>query len=113
MGSCKECGENLVGRVDKLFCSDECRSAYHNKIHREESKSFKRINGILKKNYRILLSCLSSGEAHSTYSSLSEKGYNFRYHTSHRVISRRKVELTCYDITILLKSNKVLYIKGE
>ena len=28
---CPECGEKIIGRVDKKFCSDYCRNAFNNK----------------------------------------------------------------------------------
>ena len=30
---CLECGNELMGRIDKKFCSDGCRNAYHNKVN--------------------------------------------------------------------------------
>ena len=35
MKTCLECGEKIVGREDKKFCSDGCRNAYNNKINKE------------------------------------------------------------------------------
>ncbi|MBR3303358.1 MAG: DUF2116 family Zn-ribbon domain-containing protein [Bacteroidales bacterium] len=32
---CPVCGERVIGRIDKIFCSDECRTFYNNKKKRE------------------------------------------------------------------------------
>ncbi|MEL6987691.1 MAG: DUF2116 family Zn-ribbon domain-containing protein, partial [Bacteroidota bacterium] len=28
---CPECGTKILGRADKVYCSDQCRSTYNNK----------------------------------------------------------------------------------
>jgi predicted nucleic acid-binding Zn ribbon protein len=35
--TCKECGDKLKGRADKVFCNDACRSAFNNRRNREQS----------------------------------------------------------------------------
>lgn len=37
---CGQCGEILIGRSDKKFCGEKCRSAYHN-IHNPKKIAFK------------------------------------------------------------------------
>ena len=32
---CLECGDKIVGRIDKKFCSDGCRNAYNNKVNKD------------------------------------------------------------------------------
>ena len=31
--NCPECGEHIIGRVDKKFCSDQCRASHNNKLN--------------------------------------------------------------------------------
>lgn len=31
---CKNCGKKVIGRSDKLFCHNTCKSDYHNRIAR-------------------------------------------------------------------------------
>lgn len=31
---CPVCGEKITGRIDKKFCSDDCRSFYNNRLRR-------------------------------------------------------------------------------
>ena len=51
---CLECGEKIVGREDKKFCSDGCRNAYNNKMNKDSNNLMRNINNKLRKNYRIL-----------------------------------------------------------
>jgi predicted nucleic acid-binding Zn ribbon protein len=47
---CPICGKHIVGRTDKKFCSDKCRSKFHygNSKQKATKLSFKRIKGALK-----------------------------------------------------------------
>ena len=52
--TCLECGEKIVGRVDKKFCSDYCRNAHHNNLNKDRKNLVRNVNNLLRKNYRIL-----------------------------------------------------------
>ena len=51
---CLECGEKIIGRVDKKFCSDPCRNSYNNRLNKDSSNLIRNTNNLLRKNYRIL-----------------------------------------------------------
>ena len=51
---CLECGDKIVGRIDKKFCSDGCRNAYNNKVNKDSKNLIRNTNNRLRKNYRIL-----------------------------------------------------------
>ena len=51
---CLECGEKIVGRIDKKFCSDACRNAYNNSVNKDSKNLIRNTNNRLRKNYRIL-----------------------------------------------------------
>ena len=38
---CPVCGSVIVGRKDKMYCCDDCRSFYHNLKYREKRKIIK------------------------------------------------------------------------
>ena len=59
---CLECGEKIVGREDKKFCSDGCRNAYNNKINKDSTNYMRNINNKLRKYYRILLDLNAEGK---------------------------------------------------
>jgi len=83
--SCKECGGLLVGRIDRAFCSDMCRTSYHNQRKYEERKSqpecITTVQKTLLNNYRILTQLRRKGEQFSTMY-LQELGFSFRHLTS-------------------------------
>jgi hypothetical protein len=45
---CLDCQEPLIGRSDKKFCNDACRSNFNNKLKTQDQNYVRRINAILK-----------------------------------------------------------------
>ncbi|HNR49873.1 MAG TPA: hypothetical protein PKN14_11570 [Bacteroidia bacterium] len=95
---CLECGEPLVGRADKKFCDDQCRSNYNNKANSDVTAEMRNINNILRKNRRILeLTAGQEGKANVSRQKLTDKGFNFKYHTHQHVTQKGVVYKLCYD----------------
>jgi hypothetical protein len=93
---CLDCKQEISGRRDKKFCSDQCRVNYHNTIAQEKLKAFRKIHKILLKNRNIL-----SDLSHSKFSvfsrlQLQNAGFNFKYHTHVLLIDGKKLTFT-YD----------------
>ena len=82
MKTCLECGEKIVGREDKKFCSDGCRNAYNNKINKDSTNFMRNVNNKLRKNYRILSALNVDGKAKSTRAKLLSKGFDFEFFTN-------------------------------
>lgn len=82
MKSCLECGEKIVGREDKKFCSDGCRNAYNNKINKDSTNFMRNINNKLRKNYRILSELNVEGKSKTTRAKLLSKGFDFEFFTN-------------------------------
>ena len=80
--NCLECGEKIVGREDKKFCSDGCRNAYNNKINKDSTNYMRNINNKLRKNYRILSELNVEGKTKTTKTKLLSKGFDFDYLTN-------------------------------
>ena len=80
--NCLECGEKIVGREDKKFCSDGCRNAYNNKINKDSTNYMRNINNKLRKNYRILSELNLEGKTKTTKTKLLSKGFDFDYMTN-------------------------------
>ncbi|MDZ4714765.1 MAG: hypothetical protein SH819_04785 [Cytophagales bacterium] len=78
---CLECGTILLGRIDKKFCSDQCRSTHYNRNHAAASRYMRRVNNVLSRNRRILDSLNPGGKIKVSASRLKEEGFDFRYHT--------------------------------
>ncbi|MCF6129674.1 hypothetical protein L1S35_08315 [Flavobacterium sp. AS60] len=79
---CLECGEKIVGREDKKFCSDGCRNAFNNKINKDSTNYMRNINNKLRKNYRILSNLNTEGKSKTTKTKLLSKGFDFDFFTN-------------------------------
>ena len=80
---CLECSTEIMGRVDKKFCSDYCRNAYHNKVNKDSKNLIRNINNRLRKNYRVLDSYqLKEGKTRTTRTRLLDKGFDFDFITN-------------------------------
>ena len=80
--TCLECGDKIVGREDKKFCSDGCRNAYNNKINKDSTNFMRNVNNKLRKNYRILSALNVDGKGKITKSKLLSKGFDFEFFTN-------------------------------
>lgn len=81
MQTCPECGEKLIGRSDKKFCSDACRNSYNNRQNKDSTNLMRSINYLLRKNYRILADLNLEGKTTIPKSKLMAQGFNFDYFT--------------------------------
>lgn len=105
--ACLECGEKIVGRVDKKFCSDYCRNAYHNNLNKDSKNMLRNVNNRLRKNYRILEECNPGEKTTTTKNRLLAKGFNFDYITSIYTTKSGKVYYFVYDQGYLPLDNGV------
>lgn len=111
---CLDCGEPIKGRIDKKFCSDYCRNAYHNKSNKEATNLIRNTNNWLKKNHRILTELNKSGKTKVNRSKLLQLGFDFNYFTSMYVTKTENVYFYCYDQGYLeLENDSYLLIKRE
>lgn len=97
MKACLECGEKLVGREDKKFCSDGCRNAYNNKMNKDSTNLMRNINNKLRKNYRILSELNPEGKSKTNRTKLISKGFDFEYFTSIYTTKTGNVYYFLYD----------------
>jgi len=82
MRNCPECGDKILGREDKKFCSDSCRNNYNNRINKDATNLMRNINNKLRKNYRILSDTNTEGKTKITKAKLLSKGFDFEYFTN-------------------------------
>ncbi len=82
MRNCPECGDKILGREDKKFCSDSCRNNYNNRINKDATNLMRNINNKLRKNYRILSDTNTEGKTKTTKAKLLSKGFDFEYFTN-------------------------------
>ncbi len=80
--TCPVCGDEFTGRIDKKFCSDQCRNEYNNRQNQDTNNYIRRINHTLRKNRRILQELNPEGKTKITKRKLLDKGFDFNYFTN-------------------------------
>ena len=103
--TCLECGEKIVGREDKKFCSDGCRNAYNNKINKDSTNFMRNINNKLRKNYRILSEINTEGKSKTTRAKLLSKGFDFNFFTNILQTKTGNTHYFLYDQGYMLLDN--------
>lgn len=74
---CLECGEVLMGRADKKFCNDQCRSAHYQRRNALGESLIRNVNAQLRKNYSILKALNKDGKTKVKKSTLLKEGFIF------------------------------------
>lgn len=92
-----ECGTSFHGRTDKKFCSDQCRTAYNNRLNSDSSRFIRNVNNALRKNRRILTELNPTGKASVPRVKLEADGFNFHYYTSVYTTKEGRTYYYCYD----------------
>jgi len=111
---CLHCNEPIIGRADKKFCDDQCRSSFNNKLNTDATNLVRNINNTLRKNRRILEQLNKTGKTKVLKDKLLTKGYNFKYHTHIYQTKDNAVYHFCYDQGLLaLENNWYLIVKNE
>jgi len=94
---CLECGEEFRGRIDKKFCSSDCRISFHNRINKDKTNFMRNVNRILRKNRNILDSLNPEGKITVHKDKLLSKGFDFSYFTSEYITKTGKVYKYIYE----------------
>lgn len=94
---CLECGEPIIGRADKKFCSDLCRNAYNNSRNRDRTNLMRKVNGILRKNRSILEAHNPNGKGKVSKAQLLKEGFDFSYFTNMYTTKAGKQYFFCYE----------------
>lgn len=111
---CPECGNIILGRQDKKFCSDMCRNNFNNKLNAESNNYVRNINNALKKNRRILEEICTEEKQKTTKSTLLKKGFNFMHFTHFRKTQAGSVYYFVYDFgTLELENDFYLIVKDN
>ncbi|GAB1417575.1 hypothetical protein MASR2M12_03400 [Bacteroidales bacterium] len=94
---CLECGEPLMGRADKKFCNDQCRSAHYQKSQADSAPLMRSINNQLRKNRMILAKLNPDGKTRIKKSILEKEGFQFKYFTSTYTTRDNRTYFFVYD----------------
>ena len=94
---CLECGEKIIGRADKKYCSDQCRVSHNNRLNSNETNYMRNVNNILRKNRRILIELNTTGKTRVSRDRLAEKGFDFNYFTGTYTTKEGATYHYCYE----------------
>lgn len=97
--TCLQCRARIYGRSDKKFCTNYCRSAYHNSRSLTDVNYVRRINYQLLKNRKILERGFleQRKKQYISYRDLFLKGFSFM-HCTHKVERANNHALIyCYE----------------
>jgi predicted nucleic acid-binding Zn ribbon protein len=103
--SCPECGDKIIGRADKKFCSDACRNSYNNALNKDSKNLVRNINNRLRKNYRILEKLNTKDKTKVKKETLLKHGFSFDYFTSEYITQARSKYNYVYDQGYLALDN--------
>jgi len=98
---CPECGDEILGRSDKRFCSDQCRNTFNNRQKKDANNYIRNVNNILRKNRRTLADLNPNGKSKASRNKLVEKGFNFDYYTNSYTTKTGKTYYYCYEFGYL------------
>ncbi|MFD1615683.1 hypothetical protein [Gelatiniphilus marinus] len=111
---CLECGDKIVGRIDKKFCGDGCRNTYNNRINKDSKNLIRNTNNRLRKNYRILEAFNPKQKTKTSRAKLIEAGFDFNYFTSIYTTKAGAVYYFVYNQGYLpLEGNYYALVKRE
>lgn len=98
--TCQECGTEIWGRVDKKFCSDQCRNTYNNKVNKLSNAFVRKVNYNLRKNRHLMELVLKGKEKGLTKVRISDflrKGFSFDYFTHTYQNKKGETYYFCYE----------------
>lgn len=95
--TCPECGDPVHGRTDKKFCSDQCRNSFNNKNTGYSNNYVRKVNGILRKNRKILSELNPKGKTKVHLNQLKHRGFDFKYFTELYVTKTGNTYHFCYE----------------
>lgn len=102
--TCGHCGASIRGRIDKKFCDDACRSAYHNQINGEMTKLMRNTHRMLRRNWKILTKHYNRGECVLDFDRVYEEGFNANLVTGY-ILEESRVKYKCYEYTFEISSD--------
>ena len=86
-----------MGRVDKKFCNDICRNNYNNLQNHVSNNLVRNVNGILRRNRRVLQKLVPEDKRKVKKSTLDIEGFNFQYFTNTYKTKTGQTYFFCYD----------------
>ena len=103
---CRECGAPITGRRDKRFCSDACRTSWHNHMYYKRDPTTA-VNRVLARNRRILEAVCAAGVRSVSFSDRRMAGYDRRYFTSVERYPLRFARYRVYEYSFSILAGRI------
>lgn len=115
MHTCLECGDKLIGRIDKKFCNDGCRNSYNNHQNKDSTNLMRNTHNKLRRNYRILSQLnFKEGKTKATADRLSKDGFDFEYFTCVKTYNNGAEYRFLYDIGYkYIEDDRLLIVRNN
>ena len=110
---CRECGAPLTGRADKCFCSDGCRTAWHNRRYCEQKRPTVTVNGILRRNRALLEAIYTLGVCRIRLSDSRITGYDAHYFTAVERTPLHRPRYRLYEFSFDLRGGWICRLRKE
>lgn len=108
---CVECGREFeFGRSDKIFCSNQCRNAHHNRENRDSRNARSKTLTRLNTNYSILEKLLKLEIASISLIDASQMGFKAEFVTGY-IKRKPHDECRCFDIKYCRTGTKIFNIE--
>jgi len=107
---CPQCGKEVAGRKDRIFCSIDCKNNYHNGRISRKTKIKEMTVCKLSKNYDILELVLKSGMGGYPLEQLIKSGFDPELMTSCRKNAQGHLEVHCFDISYCQTPRKIFNV---
>ena len=99
--TCPVCDASIKGRVDKVFCSETCKSSDQYEKRLEKDKFYLQVDRQLKQNRKILKKYSRTGMTSLRREVLHNDGFNPNFFTHYWKNNQDDVYLFSYDYGIL------------
>lgn len=108
---CLHCSQGFLGRSDKKFCSNQCRSAWHQSQQLQQEQSVQQIIRRLSRNRLLIKRLLAEGYTQVGRAHMAELDFTFCYYTHQYKTKGGNTYYFCFDAGYrLLPENKVLLV---
>jgi hypothetical protein len=111
--TCENCQKPLAGRMDKKFCSTECKNHYNNSQRKSAKTETQEIDGYLHRNRDILKTIMGNASKETIDRLiLVRAGFKFDYMTGIYFNKENKMYRILYDYAWMeFSDQKILIVK--
>jgi len=115
MPTCLFCNETFIGRIDKKFCTTQCKSAYHNQSVSSVENYIRSVNKQLRANRSALRRACPHGKATVEKAFLLKLGMDFKHLTHSWHSKGGNLYYFCYDYgyTPAMEKGKVIIVQKQ